>query len=172
MALALHNPVDSTTADYRHLVTQIDIAASPAQVWAVLTDFPAYPSWNPFIKSIEGRPDQEPRFRVRIQPPGQKAMDFRPKVVAWEAQKHFAWKSQWLMPGLFDGEHHFELQPLPNGHTRLIQHEYFSGILVPMMKKMLQTHTRQGFEALNLALKDRAERLASDTPISSSSSGQ
>ena len=30
-----------------HLTTKIDIEAAPEAVWAVLSDLPAYPSWNP-----------------------------------------------------------------------------------------------------------------------------
>jgi uncharacterized protein YndB with AHSA1/START domain len=37
--------------------TQIEIAASPQRVWSILMDFPGYTRWNPFIRSIEGRPE-------------------------------------------------------------------------------------------------------------------
>ena len=33
----------------KQLRTHIDIHASPERVWQVLTDFAAYPDWNPFI---------------------------------------------------------------------------------------------------------------------------
>ena len=38
----------------RELNTQIDIDAPVERVWSVLTDFAAYPEWNPFILSAEG----------------------------------------------------------------------------------------------------------------------
>ncbi|MEU9884845.1 SRPBCC family protein [Sphaerisporangium sp. NPDC051011] len=34
--------------------TSITIRATPAQVWAILTDFGAYESWNPFILRARG----------------------------------------------------------------------------------------------------------------------
>lgn len=40
----------------KQLYTEITIKATPEKVWAVLTDFSAYPSWNPFVKSIKGTP--------------------------------------------------------------------------------------------------------------------
>ena len=34
----------------RELGREIEIDAPPERVWAVLTDFPAYPEWHPFIR--------------------------------------------------------------------------------------------------------------------------
>ena len=39
----------------RRIDTEILIQASSERVWAVLTDFAAYPEWNPFIVSLEGK---------------------------------------------------------------------------------------------------------------------
>lgn len=33
--------------------TEILINAIPDKIWAILTDFDKYPSWNPFIKYIK-----------------------------------------------------------------------------------------------------------------------
>ena len=38
-----------------------------------------------------------------------------------------------------------------------VQREEFRGVLVPFFWKSLDTHARQGFEAMNAALKQRAE---------------
>jgi uncharacterized protein YndB with AHSA1/START domain len=38
----------------KEIITEIEIDASPSQVWQVLTDFEKYPTWNPFIKKISG----------------------------------------------------------------------------------------------------------------------
>ena len=39
----------------RWITTEIEINAPSAVVWKVLTDFPAYGSWNPFIRQIKGK---------------------------------------------------------------------------------------------------------------------
>jgi hypothetical protein len=57
-------------------------------------------------------------------------------------------------PGLFDGAHSFTLEPLDDGHTRLVQSESFTGILVWFSGGLLKK-TEAGLHAMNDALKDR-----------------
>jgi hypothetical protein len=133
----------------KELRTSILLPASPQRVWELLTHFSNYPQWNPFIKSLEGDVREGNIIRVRIEPPGAKGMTFTPKVLRFEANKEFRWLGHFIFPGLFDGEHIFELQEQPDGSTLLIHREIFRGILVPFLKKMLDTNTRQGFEAMN-----------------------
>ncbi|MBI4544746.1 MAG: SRPBCC family protein [Gemmatimonadetes bacterium] len=42
----------------KELYAEIDIEASAERVWQVLTDFAAYPEWNPFMRSISGTLEQ------------------------------------------------------------------------------------------------------------------
>ena len=60
-------------------------------------------------------------------------------------------------PRLFDGEHYFQLTALSNGDTRFTQGERFSGILVGMFVSSMEAATKAGFNAMNQALKNRAE---------------
>jgi hypothetical protein len=65
----------------RQIRTSIDIVVSPTRLWSVLTDFPAYPTWNPFTTSIEGKLQPGAQLRVTIAPPGRRPMTFRPVVL-------------------------------------------------------------------------------------------
>lgn len=140
----------------RELHTEIDIAAPPERVWDVLTDFGAYPEWNPFIRSIDGEPRVGSRLKLRIQPPGARAMTFRPTVRAAEPARELRWLGRLVLPRLVDGEHRLALEPLEGGRTRFIQSERFSGLLVVLLTKTL-TATERGFEQMNEALKRRVE---------------
>ena len=64
------------------LSTHIEIAGPVEAVWNVLTDFAAYPEWNPFVRRIDGKPAVGERLRVRVEPPGGRAMIFKPTVLA------------------------------------------------------------------------------------------
>jgi hypothetical protein len=138
------------------LHTEILIDAPPAAVWAILTDFAAYPDWNPFVTSAVGTLAVGEHLAIRLAPPGGKPVTFKPTVTEVDARRSLEWLGRLLLPGLFDGRHRFELLPDGDG-TRLLQTERFAGVLVPLVKKSLETRTRAGFEAMNSALKTRAE---------------
>lgn len=140
-----------------NLETKVDIQAPPSEVWKHLTQFNAYPQWNPFIKKIEGKLEKGARLKITLQACESDPMEFTPKVLRVEDEREIRWKGRLLMPGIFDGEHSFRIERLPGGASRLIQAESFSGILVPFFKGMLNKKTRCGFEAMNNALKSRAE---------------
>lgn len=141
----------------KEIKTEIQIAASPEKVWAILTDFEAYPTWNPFIKSLTGDVNVGNTITARIEPPKANGMTFKPKVLAFEANQEFRWIGHLLVPGLFDGEHRFQLIDNGNGTTTFIQSEKFKGILVPLFKKMLDINTVNGFNEMNQKLKEIVE---------------
>lgn len=140
------------------LETSIEINAPAARVWSLLMDFAAYARWNPFVRSIEGDPAVGRSLNVLIQPPGSSAMRFHPKVLANESRRELRWKGKLLIPGLFDGEHYFTLEPRSSGGLVFHQGEVFSGLLVPLFRRSLDGATKQGFIAMNEALKREAER--------------
>lgn len=142
----------------KEIRTEINIDATPDKVWGVLTSFDDYPYWNPFLKWLNGKVEENKKIEVRITPPDAKGMTFKPNVLKFEKNKTFRWLGHLLMPGLFDGEHIFELNDNGNGTTTFVQREQFKGVLVPLLKKMLDDNTRRGFEMMNEALKERVEK--------------
>jgi hypothetical protein len=142
----------------KELRTEVEIAAPPHRVWAVLSDFASHPEWNPFIRSIEGELREGARLSVRLGPPGGKVVTFRPIVLRAVENEELRWLGNLVLPGIFDGEHIFQLEPMDAGRrTRFVQREEFRGILVRLFSKFLDTDTRRGFEAMNEAIKERAE---------------
>ncbi len=141
------------------ILTEIVIERAPENVWRELADFAKYPEWNPFIKSISGELLENKKLKVHICPPGDKrGMWFSPRVKRVVVEREFAWKGKLLLPGLFDGEHFFHLEPIGENQTRFIHGEKFSGLLVPFLKEVL-VKTKSGFEIMNTALKTRVESI-------------
>ncbi len=138
------------------LRTTVDIDAPPSIVWDVLVDLDAYADWNPFIVSASGSVAKGERLVNRLEPPGGRGMTFKPTVTEVEDERTFEWLGRLGIPGIFDGRHRFELTEREGG-TTLEHSEEFSGILVRFMRKSLDSHTLDGFGAMDAALKERAE---------------
>jgi len=134
---------------------QIDIEAPPATVWKHLTDT-ADLEWNPFVRSLEGKLAEGEQLTVRLTSHTGREMTFRPTVLCARADEELRWRGKLLLPGILDGEHRFSLEALPDGRTRFTQSEHFSGLLVGLSRRAL-AKTRDGFERMNEALKQRAE---------------
>jgi hypothetical protein len=142
------------------LHTETVIAAPAEDVWSILADFAAYPSWNPFIPRISGDLEVGARLEVELSPPGGRAMTMRPTMREVQPGRTLRWLGELGLPGLFDGEHSFQIEPLEETQVRFVQSELFSGILVPLLMSFIGDSTKQGFEAMNQALKVRAEAMA------------
>lgn len=137
--------------------TEIEINAPKEAVWKIFADFKNYPNWNPFIQKIDGEIIEGKKFKVFLQNPGGKGMEFKPRCISMVENTEFRWLGHLLFPGLFDGQHIFELKKLDDNKTLFIQREQFKGLLVPLFRNMLETQTKKGFELMNEALKSKAE---------------
>lgn len=80
-------------------------------------------------------------------------MTVKARIMVAEPGVELRWTSS--LPGIIGGEHSFVLVPADGG-TLLTQSESFRGILVPFSAKLL-TRAEASFQALNEALKKRAE---------------
>ncbi len=124
----------------KEIRTEIDIEASSGRVWNSLTDFPAFPQWNPFIRRISGEPKVGTKLEVFMQSSGTRGMTFRPTVMKVERDRELRWLGHLAVPGLFDGEHIFEIE-------------------VPLLARSLDRDAKRGFEEMNRALRTRAESI-------------
>jgi hypothetical protein len=145
----------------REIHAEALIDAPPARVWRLLTDFASYQDWNPFFREAAGELRAGATVRVRVEIPGQGTRVFTPRIVELTPERELTWIGRLVLPGLFDGEHGFLLEPVDGGRrTLLVQHENFSGLLLPLFSAELEAATRRGFEAMNAALRHAAERAA------------
>ncbi len=141
----------------REISTEIEIAASPARAWEVLTRFDAFPEWNPFIRKVSGELREGGRLEVFIQPPDGRGMTFRPALVRVRPLQELRWLGRLWLPRVFDGEHAFTIEDLGGERVRFVQRERFRGALVPLLWRFLAGDIRRGFEDMNQALKRRVE---------------
>ncbi len=140
----------------REIATEIEIDASAQRVWAVLTDFAAYPGWNPFLLRVDGAPATGRRIRFRFElPRGFRGLACA-TVLEAEPGKELRWAGS--VPGLFRGEHYFVIEQASAATLRFRHGEIFSGLLLPLVWPVLRSRGREVYDAMNLALKERVER--------------
>ena len=140
------------------LHTDIDIAATPGDVWSVLADFPAHSGWNPFIRHIRGAASEGASLDICVRPPGAPRAHLRATVLVARPPRELRWRSRILMPEIFEAEHWFVLIPLSSGEVRLQQSLWIDGLVSPFLRNRVDRDVYRGFREMNSALKGRVER--------------
>ena len=140
--------------DRFHIETKIVIQSSIDKVWNVLVDFTNYEKWNAFIPSASGKLSVGSILDITMHPPGEKTQKYKVKILHVADKKNLQWLGHFIIPGLIDGHHTFELHQMDNNETLLIHKETFRGLVVPFVwKRFLNTKLRAGLELLNEGLK-------------------
>lgn len=137
--------------------TAVDVATSAEIVWRVLTHFPQYPHWNPFLVSVYGTAVPGQRLIINARYPDGRSSKFTARVVKALPAAELRWRRRRLLEGLFDREQAFFI--IPNGikGVRFIQREHFSGLLATLIMPFITDKTLKAFNLMNLALKRTAE---------------
>ncbi len=135
----------------------LEIAASPQAVWRVLTDFEAYPDWNPYVLAVDG--DATPGETIAItilQENWPKPLTVHPRIVTVNPPRELRWHGSPLMTGFLETDHYFQLEELGPNRTRLHHAEEFRGWLARRMDdEEHHAPTRNAFQAMNDALANR-----------------
>lgn len=137
--------------------TAVDVATSAEIVWRVLTHFPAYPHWNPFLVSIYGSPVPGERLVINARYSPKDVEKFTARVVKAIPATELRWRRRRLIEGIFDREQAFFIVPHGVKGVRFIQREHFSGLLASLMAPFISKKTGKAFSLMNLALKRTAE---------------
>jgi hypothetical protein len=146
----------------RTIRSAIEIRAPLETVWGVLTDFATYPDWNPHVRRVEGAVGNGAHITIHTRPPGGRVIVMRPTVTTWEPPNELRWRGTFLTSRLFKGEHGFRVEANGSNKVRFVQDETFSGLLVPIYARLRLPRTRRGFDEMNEALRDRAEKIAAE----------
>jgi hypothetical protein len=79
-------------------------------------------------------------------------------VIKAEPNRELCWKYHVFLPGLWSGEHSFTIEPIGDHQVRFIDKEIFTGLLIPLQAKDIDTNSRRDFAAMDKALKVKAEQ--------------
>ena len=150
----------STTTEFAQLEETIDIAATPAQVWALVTDLPRMAAWSPQVVKtfVKGPVQQGTRFR-NLNRRGLLVWPTSAKVVRFDPHREFAFRVKdnftiWS----------FTLEPTATG-TRVIQRrevpDGISDISVKLTRLAFGGQEQFGSE-LSAGMRQTLERIKAD----------
>ncbi|WP_255196650.1 SRPBCC domain-containing protein [Halorarius litoreus] len=143
----------------RAIRTEIVVDAPPADVWQALTETDAYPAWNPHVVEAHGDLAVGSRLDITVRREGVRDRSMRVTVTDLDPERKLAWVGRVLSPLLFEGRHVYELEPLDDGRTRLVNREEVRGVLGGMV---VTDEPEVDYEKMNRALAERVERVAPD----------
>jgi hypothetical protein len=138
------------------LRTEVEINAPVSHVYRVLTDFPHYGEWNPFITAIAGTLAAGEPLSVEMSLPEGNTYVLKPRLMLVTENAELRWRGHFWLPALLQAEHFFQLAERGDAVTRFVQGENFSGVLLRFATATL-TQAARGFVYMNQALKKRAE---------------
>jgi hypothetical protein len=138
----------------------LEIDAPAEQVWAVLTDFSAYPEWNPALPTIGGDLSVGSTLSMELDLGGRR-MAVTAEVQELEPGRRFSWKGNLGADLLFTGRREFTVSSAGPDTTTFRHVESLRGLIVPVFLLAKGKAVAGHHHGLNAAVKKRAEELAS-----------
>jgi hypothetical protein len=138
------------------LRSEVEIDAPLSHVYAVLTDFPRYETWNPFLTSVSGKLEVGRKLALEMSLPEGKTYLLEPEVTHVTELCELRWRTRFGSNALLSAEQLFLLKEPRPGVTRVVQGLNFSGFLLRFAGNSL-TLSARGCVYMNQALKKRAE---------------
>jgi len=130
----------------------ITVQASPATIWALLTNAQDVPRWTSTVQSIQGTIalGETIHLKATIAP----ERTFKLRVTMWAPNDRMVWQDG---SPLFRGVRQYALAPRRDGATDVTMTEVFSGALLPLIVRSLPDQG-PSFERFVADLKAEAER--------------
>ena len=133
----------------------VDIDAPIGRVWQVVTDFKAYPEWNPWITRMEGESTVGSKVGVTTKVPGRKDTNFVSEVLEVRPNQEILMRGT-VMKGMLGDDHLFKFESIGENRTRFFQSVEFKGMLSPVIGGIVRDH-QKGLDLMNEAMKKWCE---------------
>ena len=137
--------------------TEIEIGADQRAVWSILTDLQRFSEWNPLFRSARGRMARDEGIAMRVNAPGARGATLHGRILTCEPSHLLRWHGTLAFPGLMRVEHEFRLCEIDPRRVLLAHRSVLSGPMCWLEAERMMQCTRAGCNAMNRALKARAE---------------
>ncbi|HET7264337.1 MAG TPA: SRPBCC domain-containing protein [bacterium] len=150
---------------HKEIKVEVEIKASADTVWRILTNFPAYDIWNPYIYPASGDPIAGHQLNLTLR--GGTVIHFHPTVLVAKPNQEISWGGK-IPLGALERVVTFDITELEPHRVRLTAVERFRGIALPLASGVTGD-AATGLKVMTKALRDRAELLdyvpSSSTPV-------
>jgi hypothetical protein len=142
----------------QEIKTEINIAASPSEVWNIIKNIDAWHEWSPIINSSQGKAIVGEKLNITMmsKEAGKDGPRYSPKIISVREAKSLHWRAHMLAGFIFTNDKILKLEETESG-TRLIHIETFKGLMVPLMSSSLEENLPPMLDSMNNALKELLE---------------
>ncbi|THD82641.1 MAG: SRPBCC domain-containing protein [Phenylobacterium sp.] len=137
---------------------RLGVQASAETIWDILYDLDRWQDWNPLYPKASGTIRIGQPLSLTLAVPGQPPREIAPVVLDWVPNAQLHWKLS-LMGGLVKTTRYIEIEQLAGTSCILANGEIFGGFMGPSVAKQMGRAVHRGFQAMNEALKARAEAM-------------
>lgn len=132
----------------------VEVAASPEQVWDVLADFSTHGEWSPNFRLRGRSADQGSRVTVIASVVPGPPVVLPAVILRSERGRVLSWGGR--VPGLLRLAHTFELRPTDDGGTRVGHQEVFDGPGAAPLR-LVEGRLHAEYTRMSERLRDRVE---------------
>ena len=142
----------------REIRTEIIINAPQMEIWDILMAFDKWSEWNPTVNQASGTATLGSKISITMAgSDGKNGQKYSAHITTFEAPRSFRWRAVMMAGFLMTNDRSFELEPAGDG-TRLVNTEYFSGLMVSLFWNKLEGFVPDSLKSMNEALKALAEK--------------
>lgn len=135
---------------------RVGIQAPARVIWEVIADLDAWADWNPLYTKAVGKIAIGGTLTLTLQLPDEAPETIRPVVTDWTPDSLLHWKLT-MAGGLVRTVRYLEIDELSEESCVFASGEIVGGLLGRYVARRMGRKMYRGFEAMGLALKERAE---------------
>lgn len=137
----------------------LEVNAPAETVWEVITDFPRYGEWNPFVVACETtlKPGEPIDMQVKLLGRPQHQQEI---ILDCEPGRGFSYRMKPVPPGALSSRRYHRIEALDGNRSRYHSRFELHGWLAPVVQGLLGGRLRTGFSGMSHGIRDRAEALA------------
>lgn len=137
---------------------QTPIAAPARIVWRVITDLPSYAEWNTFVPRCRSslRPGEPIEMEVRL---GDKLSRQVEWMTGYDEDRGFSYRMKPVPLGALSSARVHRIEPAGDESCHYHTHFELNGWLSGLVQAFMRHKLEQGFDAMTLGIRQRAESL-------------